>query len=349
MDLTGKVVIVLNGQPEAFGADPNFYGSSTHKTDEAMKRGAVAVITLYAVPGGRGMRGGQRPRMTITGAHETAFNGVMTLDAVTADGGGDRARHPGGPDPAKAGGAFKAIDTGVTLNVDIDEMGEVIHSHNLLAKITGTTRPDEYLVYSAHWDHVGVGRRSGRQRRPHLQRRLGQRLGHLGRDGDGARLQGRPAAGTHRRLPARHGRGAGLLGSEWYATHPVYPLEKTAADINIDMLPFTPATKTIAIFGIGKSGLEDDLERLAQREGRQRRRRRRAGAGLLLPVGPLQLRGGRRAGPDALDRRRLRRGRRGGRTAVLPGPDGPVLSQARRRMAARLRLHRRPAEPEAAL
>ena len=268
MDLTGKVVIVLSGQPAAFGADPNFYGSSTHKVNEAIKRGAAGVITLYEMQGGRGMRGGGRPRMTITGAHETAFSGTMTLDAATT------LATASGEDiqailtAAKAGGAFKAQDIGLKLNVDIDEMGEVIHSHNLLAKIPGTTRPDEYLVYSAHWDHVGVA---------------------ADPDANGDRIYNGAwdnASGTSGVLEMARAFKAGpppertvvflhvtaeeqgLLGSEWYATHPVYPLEKTAADINIDMLPFTPATKTIAIFGIGKSGLEDDLERLAQREGR---------------------------------------------------------------------------------
>jgi Zn-dependent M28 family amino/carboxypeptidase len=60
----------------------------------------------------------------------------------------------------------------------------------------------------------------------------------------------------------------GLLGSKWYANNPVYPLATTAANINIDMLPLTPATRSVAIFGPGKSTLEDDLARLAASQGR---------------------------------------------------------------------------------
>ena len=60
----------------------------------------------------------------------------------------------------------------------------------------------------------------------------------------------------------------GLLGSEAYAADPVYPLAKTAADINIDMLPFTPATRDVAVFGVGKSELEDILGRFAAVQGR---------------------------------------------------------------------------------
>jgi Zn-dependent M28 family amino/carboxypeptidase len=268
MDLTGKVVIVLNGQPEAFGADPNFYGSPTHKTEEAIKRGAAGIITLYPVSGGRGMRGGGRPRMTITDAHETAFNGIMTLDVATAMAAASGEDIQAVLTAAKAGGAFKAQDIGLKLNVDIDEMGEVIHSHNLLAKITGTTRPDEYLVYSAHWDHVGVAADPDANGDRIFNGAWDNASGTSGVMEMARAFKAGPP--PERTVVFLHvtAEEQGLLGSEWYATRPVYPLEKTAADINIDMLPFTPATKTIAIFGIGKSTLEDDLSRLAHHEGR---------------------------------------------------------------------------------
>lgn len=267
MDLTGKVVIVLSGQPEAFGVDPNFYGSATHKTNEALKRGALGVITLYATPGGRGMRSGNRPRMTLVGGHETAFQGVMTLDALTpmAASSGQDVEHI--LTAAKAGGAWKAHDTGLTLNLDIDETGEVIHSHNLLAKITGSERPDEYVIYSAHWDHVGVAPDPDAS---------GDRIFNGAWDNasgtSGVMEMARAfkaGAPPERTVVFLHvtAEEQGLLGSEWYGQHPVYPLEKTAADINIDMLPFTPATRSVAIFGIGKSGLEDDLDRLAKADG----------------------------------------------------------------------------------
>ncbi|RZJ83943.1 MAG: M28 family peptidase, partial [Brevundimonas sp.] len=60
----------------------------------------------------------------------------------------------------------------------------------------------------------------------------------------------------------------GLLGSAWYVRHPVYPLATTAADINIDMLPFSPQTRDVALFGVGKSTLEDALAGLAAEQDR---------------------------------------------------------------------------------
>ena len=268
LDLTGKVVIVLSGQPAGFGADPNFYGSATHKTDEALKRGAIGVITLYATPGGRGMRGGTRPRMTITGAHEPRFQGTMTLDALnpmTAATGHDSEQIL---TMAKAGGAWKAHDTGLTLNLDIEETGEVIHSHNLLAKITGSERPDEYLVYSAHWDHVGTAAEPNAEGDRIFNGAWDNASGTSGVLEMARAFKAGPA--PERTVVFLHvtAEEQGLLGSEWYGQHPVYPLAKTAADINIDMLPFTPATRSIAIFGPGKSELEDGLARLALAQGR---------------------------------------------------------------------------------
>ena len=268
IDLTGKLVVVLGGQPEAFGADPNFYGSGTHKTNEALKRGAVGIITLYPVTGGRGMRGGNRPRMTLVGANETAFQGVMTMDIA-----GPMAVEQGGDMEAlvamaKQGGAFKAHDSGITISLDIAETAEVIHSNNLLARITGSERPDEVLVYSAHWDHVGTAADPDAN---------GDRIFNGAWDnasGTSGVLEMARAfkAGPppERTVVFLHvtAEEQGLLGSEWYGAHPVYPLERTAANINIDMLPFTPATRSIALFGIGKSMLEDDLARLAAAAGR---------------------------------------------------------------------------------
>ena len=60
----------------------------------------------------------------------------------------------------------------------------------------------------------------------------------------------------------------GLLGAFWYAANPVYPLETTVADINIDMLPLSAPTRDLPIFGLGQNSLEDDLQTLAEAEGR---------------------------------------------------------------------------------
>ena len=268
LNLTGKVVILLDGQPAAFGEDPNYYGSTQYKTREALKRGAVGVMTLYALNGPQGVPDGRRSRMTIAGAVETAFSGALNLDIAQPMAeavGGDMVAMIA---DARSGGDFRARDLGLRLNVDIAETPEIIASNNLLARIPGTKHPDEVVVYSAHWDHVGVASDPNA---------AGDRIYNGAWDnasGTSALLEiARAFAAApppERTVVFLHvtAEEQGLLGSEWYAAHPVYPLETTVADINVDMLPLTPATRTFAIFGPGKSTLEDDLARLAARQGR---------------------------------------------------------------------------------
>jgi Zn-dependent M28 family amino/carboxypeptidase len=267
-DLTGKVVIILAGQPESFGEYPNFYGSGAHKTSEALKRGALGVLTLTENPNARGMRGNVRPRTTIVGAPEARFTGVMSsqiAEAMASSTGVQMSQVLAG---ARAGGTFKAIDTGIKISVDIAETGQTTRSYNLLAKITGTQRPDEYIVYSAHWDHIG------KTTSPNAAGDTIYNGAWDNASGTSGVLEMAKAFSEDSR-PARTvvflhvtAEEQGLLGSKWYANNPVYPLATTAANINIDMLPLTPATRSVAIFGPGKSTLEDDLARLAASQGR---------------------------------------------------------------------------------
>ena len=268
IDLTGKLVVVLSGQPAPFGTDPNFYGSSAHKTAEALKRGAVGVLTLSLNPNARGIRGGTRPRMSIVGSPDPAFTGTISMEVAEAMAASQNAKMSDLVDLAKAGGDFKAHDSGLRLNVDISETAEVIRSHNLLAKITGSERPNEYLVYSAHWDHVGKAATPNAAGDDIYNGAWDNASGTSGVMEMARAFTAGPR--PERTVVFLHvtAEEQGLLGSEWYANHPVYPLATTAANINIDMLPLTPATRSIAIFGVGKSTLEDDLARLVRAQGR---------------------------------------------------------------------------------
>ena len=268
LDLTGKVVVVLSGQPTSFGVDPTFYGSSRHKTDEALKRGAVGVLTLieadrtfayYA-------RNAGRARMTIAGAHEPAllgWIGTAALSQMAEASGYDLQTALSG---LKRQG-FRAQDAGLRITVDATATSEVVRSHNLLARIPGSTRPDEYVVYSAHWDHVGKAETPNAEGDDIFNGAWDNASGTSALIEMARAFKAGPA--PERTVVFLHvtAEEQGLLGSEWYGLHPVYPLERTAADINIDMLPFTPATRNIALFGPGKSTLEDTLAELAAAQG----------------------------------------------------------------------------------
>lgn len=266
-DVTGKVVVVLRGQPESMGADPNFYGSATHKMQEALKRGAVGVITLQDQDGRwrRAVGGAARPQMTVKGAEDARFTGAINLATATAIGG---APFEAALAKAKVGALGGAVDLGARLDVDIAETIEVIHSNNLLAKIPGTERPDEYVFYSAHWDHVGKARTPNADGDDIFNGAWDNASGTAGLIEMARAFKAGPA--PKRTVVFLHvtAEEQGLLGSEAYAADPVYPLARTAADINIDMLPFTPATRDVAVFGVGKSELEDILARFAAAQGR---------------------------------------------------------------------------------
>lgn len=266
-DLTGKVVVVLRGQPASMGADPNFYGSTTHKMQEALKRGAVGVITLQDQDGRwrRAVGGAARPQMTIKGAQDARFTGSINLAAATAIGG---PALEAALATAKTGALGGAVDLGARLDVDIAETTEVIHSNNLLAKIPGAERPDEYVFYSAHWDHVGKARTPNAEGDDIFNGAWDNASGTAGLIEMARAFKAGPA--PKRTVVFLHvtAEEQGLLGSEAYAADPVYPLARTAADINIDMLPFTPATRDVAVFGVGKSELEDILGRFAAVQGR---------------------------------------------------------------------------------
>ncbi len=274
IDLTGKIVIILRGQPESFGEDPNFYGSTEHKQAEAFRRGALGVLTLVEGEGAetrwrRAVAGAGRPRMTIADSRTVSFNGSLnatTAQAMAAGHGGDLAAFVA---RAKHGGDFRAMDTGVKLTLNAVENREVIRSHNLLARLPGAERPNEYVIYSAHWDHIGAGQHDHGDSADVINNGAWDNASGTAGVLEVARAF-KAAPRPDRTVVFLHvtAEEQGLLGSQWYAEHPVYPLATTAADINIDMLPFTPATTTVALFGIGKSSLEDDLAALAARQNR---------------------------------------------------------------------------------
>jgi len=277
LDVRGKVVVVVAGEPEGDlfnGPYATNYQSGAYKADEAFRRGAVGILTLVMQPAGSQqwqgtVRGNARTRTMTPGAADLEFSGAINHDAAqawAAAAGLDVAHMPNIAD-----GSFKAMNlNGVALTVDVAETIETLVTHNLLARIPGAERPNETIVYSAHWDHVGTGAQ------------------HPGTPGEDQIWNGAwdNASGTiavlemarqisqaprpERSIVFAHmaAEEMGLLGAYGYAADPVYPLETTVADINIDMLPLSGPTRDIPIFGKGQNELEDRLQALAEPLGR---------------------------------------------------------------------------------
>ncbi|WP_439471665.1 M28 family peptidase [Brevundimonas sp.] len=276
LDVRGKVVVVIAGEPDGpvFNGDyATNYQSGAYKADEAFRRGAVGVITLIAAPASspqwQGLtRGANRTRTLTPGAADLEFSGAINHDVA-----GAMASAAGlGMDSFAntASGTFKAVAlNGVTLSLDISETIDTLVTHNLLAKIPGTEHPDETIIYSAHWDHVG-----GADQHPGV---TGDNIWNGAWDNASGTIgvlemarQLSAAPRPKRTIVFAHmaAEEMGLLGAYGYAANPVYPLETTVADINIDMLPLSGSTRDIPIFGKGQNDLEDRLEALAAPLGR---------------------------------------------------------------------------------
>ena len=276
LDVRGAVVVVVSGEPdgELFnGAFPTLYSNGSYKNAEAFERGAVGVITLAMVgpenAGWQGLaaRAGQT-NTTVAGLDPAEFNGWVNIQTATAwaeAAGMDLRTLP----QRMESGDFRAFRMGdLTLSADIAETREILVTHNLLARIPGTERPEETIVYSAHWDHVGSRDTPDENGDTIYNGAWDNASGTAGVLEIARQFADGPA--PERSIVFAHmaAEEMGLLGAFYYAFNPVYPLETTVADLNIDMLPLSAPTRDIPVFGFGQNTLEDDLQILADAEGR---------------------------------------------------------------------------------
>src|SRR5690606_2017461 len=159
LDVTGAVVLVVAGEPdgELFnGPYATNYQSAAYKADEAKRRGAVAGLTVIDGDAGaaawrRETGGATRTRTLSRGSAELTLSGAVNRD-IAAEMGVNLATLR----PRLQTGDFRAFPLDVRITASAEEAVEILRTHNLLARITGSERPNEAIIYSAHWDHVGV-------------------------------------------------------------------------------------------------------------------------------------------------------------------------------------------------
>lgn len=276
IDVTGAIVVVVAGEPvgELFDGDrQTLYANRSYKNAEAHRRGAVGVLMIAMAPASHpswqaAARAAAGTMTTVEGLNPIDFSGSINRDLATAF------AEAGDLDIRQlqaliSSGDFQAAPLGdATMSVDIAQSREVFVTRNLIARLPGTERPDETILYSAHWDHMGVADQPNA---------AGDTIYNGAWDnasGTAALLEmaRRFAAGPRpeRSLVFVHltAEEMGLLGAFFYTFNPVYPLEATVAAINIDMLPMSGPTLDIPVFGHGLNTLEDDLQAVAAHEGR---------------------------------------------------------------------------------
>jgi len=286
-DLKGKVAVFLINDPDfVAGADEpvagkfggktmTYYGRWTYKFEEAARRGAVAALIVHDTDGvGYGWNvvksgGGENYGLVVPPEKRTslALQGWIAHDVA------DKLFGDIGLDLnqlriAARRSDFRPVDLrGVTLEAEIPVKHEVVQSQNVLAKIPGAKRPDEVVMYGAHWDAYGEGK-PDEQGRIYRAGANDDALGVAGLFEIARNFKAAPAPDRSILFAFWTAEERGLLGSEAYAQNPLYPPEKTVANLGLDILQTAGKAKDVILVGKGQGSLEDDLARLAAKQGR---------------------------------------------------------------------------------
>ena len=251
-----------------------YYGRWTYKFEEAARQGAAAAIIIHdtypaAYPWGVVVSSwtGAQIMMDAADNHmgETQANGWMTGAAA------QKLFTAAGLDLAKLTAAakrkgFKPVPLGVKASLSFTtEIARQV-SHNVVGLLPGKTRPDEVVLYSAHWDHLGICEPVNGDNICN-----GALDNATGTAGLVALAEAHAKAGAADRsiaFVAVTAEESGLLGSEYYAANPVFPLAKTVGGVNMDGLNILGRTRDVVVIGPGKSELEPMLARYAKAQNR---------------------------------------------------------------------------------
>nr|WP_241491974.1 M28 family peptidase [Sphingomonas endophytica] len=285
LDVRGKTVLILVNDPDwqtpgltgpFNGRAMTYYGRWTYKYEEAARQGAAAAIIVHqTAPAAYGWNVVQS---SWTGAQQVAdaadnHAGASAMIGWMQEAQARKLFEREGLDfdalsaAAKRKGFHGRPLAGVTASIAFDEAVRRHRSRNVIGILPGTQRPNDYVLYSAHWDHLG-----------HCE---------AAPDGDDicngaidnatgvAALVALAEANVKAGAPARSqlflavtGEESGLLGSEYYAANPVYPLSQTVGGVNMDALSLAGPAKNVVVVGKGKSDLDGYLEAALKLQGR---------------------------------------------------------------------------------
>lgn len=284
VDVKGKTVVVMINDPDfenegldgPFGGKAmTYYGRWTYKYEEAARQGAAAVLIIHdTAPAAYGWN-----------VVNSSWTGTQFL-AQSKDGGKSQTQANGwiqksvakkifaaaGQDldtqmaAAKQKG-FKAVPLNLTASMNFENDIARKASKNVIGVMKGTKRPDEYVLYTAHWDHLG--RCTAAPDGDDICN--GAVDNATGTAALVALAEGFAKAGAPERsvvFLAVTAEESGLLGSKFYAENPVFPLSQTVGGVNMDAFSMSGPAKNLTVIGKGKSQLDVYLEAAAKSEGR---------------------------------------------------------------------------------
>ncbi len=283
VDLHGKVLVLLVNDPDFEGGEGDFggramtyYGRWTYKFEEGARLGAKGVLVIHETePASYGWA-------TVKNSNTNAMFDIVRKDPA--------AEHPllegwiqrdlaaqlfaaSGTtfEQMKAAARrrdFRPVPLKATLNIRGDAKTEVITSHNVLGIVRGSKYPDETVIYTAHWDHLGIGQPDANGDRIYNGAiDNGTGIAQLIEQGRSFAKGPRPQRSVVFMAVTAEERG--LLGSEYYAANPIYPAAKTAGVINTDVMGVLGPARDFSIRGNQKFGLLDLLVDEAAKRGRR--------------------------------------------------------------------------------
>ena len=283
IDVKGKVVMVLVNDPGFNAGDTTlfngkamtYYGRWTYKFEEAARQGAKGCLVIHSTEAAgypfnvqQSNFNTSRLRLDSRGSEEQLCNiiGWIRSDIVK------QLISMAGKDTAMITQAdkrgFKAIPLGIKASTSMSITTTYNKSSNVIGKITGAEYPNEYIIYTAHWDHFGIGKPDN----------TGDSIYNGALDNASGTAAMIEIARAFKKLKSKPQRTIvflavtaeeqGLWGSAYYVRNPVYPIEKTVANINIDGFNNFGITKDIVAVGKGQSELEDLLTSVLNEQNR---------------------------------------------------------------------------------
>ena len=287
-DYRGKILVMLVNDPPATAQEPDlfggrrltYYGRWTYKYEEAARRGAVGAILLHTNESAgypwsvvRTSNGSWRFDIARSSSDKTPF---LKIRSWMTDEAAHRMFSLAGLNidelrKQAASRDFKPVKMNLTASIDLNSELRRVEAPNVVAILPGSDPKlrDEYVVFSAHWDHLGIGApdRSGDTiYNGALDNATGvasvleiaRVLSHL------------PPAQRPKRsflflIPTAEEQG--LIGAEWYSQHPLVPIAKTAADINLDSMNILGPTADFVPLGAERSSLKAVVDQIARERG----------------------------------------------------------------------------------
>lgn len=281
LDVAGKTVVMFvndpgfaTQNPELFNGNAmTYYGRWTYKFEEAARQGAAMALIIHETDAAS------------YGWGVVAHGSPVKFDLIKENKNMDRAKVEGWVTTETAqklfanigsdietlrkqalSGEFKPVPLNVKASISVENNLRELQSSNVIGYIEGSKYPDEYILYMAHWDHLGMDFSNPTNKVFNGAQDNASGTGAVIALAEYFAQQPQPERSVVFMLVTAEERG--LLGSAWYAENPVFPLEKTVAAINMDVMNVYGPMKDMVVVGLGNTDLEEILVKYTEQQGR---------------------------------------------------------------------------------